>query len=135
MLGQFVVVANYSIFRKVIRLSTIVSLQVLLGSLGGFWHNSVNAQITPDGSLGTEASKVTPNVEIKGSPAQRIDGGATRGANLLHSFSEFNVGESQRVYFNNPIGIENILTRVTGGESIQYSGNLGGRWWSEFIFY
>ena len=125
MLGQLVVAANYSIFHKVIRLSTIVSLQVLLSFLGGFWHTSVNAQITPDKSLGTEASKVTPNVEIKGSPAQRIDGGAARGGNLFHSFSEFNVRESQRVYFNNPRGIENILTRVTGGKVSKILGTLG----------
>ncbi|KST62050.1 two-partner secretion domain-containing protein [Mastigocoleus testarum] len=125
MLGQPLVVVNYSIFYKVIRLSAIVSLQFLLFFLDGFWQGSANAQITPDASLGTEASKVTPNVEIKGSPAERIDGGATRGINLFHSFSEFNVGESQRVYFNNPAGIENILTRVTGGKVSNILGTLG----------
>ena len=125
MLGQPLVVNNYSIFSKVIRLSAIVSLPFLLGSLGGFWQRSVNAQIIPDASLGTETSIVTPNVEIKGSPAERIDGGATRGINLFHSFSEFNVGESQRVYFNNPAGIENILTRVTGGKVSNILGTLG----------
>ena len=78
MLGQPLVVTNNSTFHKVIRLSAIVSLQFLLGSWGGFCHKSVNAQITPDASLGTEASRVNPNVEIKGSPVQRIDGGATR---------------------------------------------------------
>ncbi|KST64233.1 beta strand repeat-containing protein [Mastigocoleus testarum] len=125
MLRQPLVVVNYSIFHKVIRLSTIVSLQFFLGFLSIFWQSSANAQITPDASLGTEASRVTPNVEIKGSPAERIDGGATRGINLFHSFSEFNVGESQRVYFNNPAGIENILTRVTGGKVSNILGTLG----------
>ena len=125
MLGQPLVVTNNSTFHKVIRVSAIVSLQFLLGSLGGFWQKSVNAQITPDASLGTETSIVTPNVEIKGSPAERIDGGATRGTNLFHSFSEFNVRESQRVYFNNPAGIENILTRITGGKVSNILGTLG----------
>ena len=47
------------------------------------------AQITPDKSLGAESSVVAPNVQIKGVPSDRIDGGATRGANLFHSFQEF----------------------------------------------
>ncbi|MBD2197671.1 MULTISPECIES: two-partner secretion domain-containing protein [Calothrix] len=90
-----------------------------------FWGNAANAQITPDGSLGTEASQVTPNVDIKGLPAERIDGGATRGANLFHSFSEFNIRDLQRVYFSNPTGIENILMRVTGGKVSNILGTLG----------
>ncbi|MDJ0800558.1 MAG: S-layer family protein [Calothrix sp. MO_167.B12] len=91
-----------------------------------FWVNSANAQITPDTSLlGNEASTVTPNVNIKGLPADRIDGGATRGANLFHSFSEFNVRDAQRVYFANPTGVENILTRVTGGKVSNILGTLG----------
>ncbi|HEY9607212.1 MAG TPA: DVUA0089 family protein [Allocoleopsis sp.] len=83
------------------------------------------AQITPDGSLGAETSVVTPNVSIGGLPADRIDGGATRGANLFHSFLEFNVGNGQRVYFANPTGIENILSRVTGNNLSNIFGTLG----------
>jgi filamentous hemagglutinin family protein len=93
--------------------------------IAAFWVNSANAQITPDASLGSEASKITPNVDIKGLPADRIDGGATRGANLFHSFSEFNIRDSQRVYFSNPTGIENILMRVTGGKVSNILGTLG----------
>ncbi|MEH2236703.1 two-partner secretion domain-containing protein [Nostoc sp.] len=54
-----------------------------------------------------------------------MDGGATRGANLFHSFQEFNVGELQRVYFANPTGISNILTRVTGSNISNILGTLG----------
>ena len=68
------------------------------------------AQITPDNSLGAESSVVTPNVQIKGTPSDRIDGGATRGANLFHSFQEFNVNAGRGAYFSNPAGIANILT-------------------------
>ncbi|OYD95740.1 hypothetical protein CDG76_12475 [Nostoc sp. 'Peltigera membranacea cyanobiont' 210A] len=88
-------------------------------------ENHALAQITPDGTLGNNSSKVTPNVNIKGSAADRIDGGAIRGANLFHSFQEFNVGESQRVYFANPTGISNILTRVTGSNISNILGTLG----------
>jgi len=83
------------------------------------------AQITPDQTLGAESSVITPNVNIKGSLGDRIDGGATRGANLFHSFSEFNVSNGGRVYFANPTGIENILTRVTGTNASNILGTLG----------
>ncbi|MBN4003847.1 S-layer family protein [Nostoc sp. LPT] len=88
-------------------------------------ENHALAQITPDGTLGNNSSRITPNVNIKGSAADRIDGGTIRGANLFHSFREFNVGESQRVYFANPTGISNILTRVTGSNISNILGTLG----------
>ena len=88
-------------------------------------ENHALAQITPDGTLDNNSSTIAPNVNIKGSAADRIDGGATRGANLFHSFQEFNVGESQRVYFANPTGISNILTRVTGSNISNILGTLG----------
>uniref|UniRef100_UPI0035CB3932 filamentous hemagglutinin N-terminal domain-containing protein n=1 Tax=uncultured Nostoc sp. TaxID=340711 RepID=UPI0035CB3932 len=83
------------------------------------------AQIVPDKTLGAEGSVVTPNVNIQGIQGDRIDGGATRGANLFHSFQDFNVGSGRGVYFANPTGIENILTRVTGGNTSNILGRLG----------
>ncbi|NEO92801.1 MAG: filamentous hemagglutinin N-terminal domain-containing protein, partial [Moorea sp. SIO3G5] len=65
------------------------------------------------------------NVQVKGALADLIEGGATRGENLFHSFAEFNVGELQRVYFANPSGIQTILTRVTGGNISNILGTLG----------
>ncbi|MEH2237567.1 two-partner secretion domain-containing protein [Nostoc sp.] len=85
----------------------------------------VLAQIVPDNTLGAEGSVVTPNVSIQGIPSDRIDGGATRGANLFHSFQDFNVGEGRGAYFANPTGIENILTRVTGSNASNILGRLG----------
>ncbi len=85
----------------------------------------VQAQITPDNTLGTEASQLDPNVLINGALGDKIDGGATRGINLFHSFSEFNIQDGQRVYFANPTGVENILTRVTGGNASNIFGTLG----------
>ncbi|BAY10079.1 two-partner secretion domain-containing protein [Calothrix sp. NIES-2098] len=88
-------------------------------------ENFASAQIIPDDTLGNTPSTITPNVNIKGLTADRIDGGAIRGANLFHSFREFNVGEFQRVYFANPPGINNILTRVTGSNISNILGTLG----------
>ena len=77
----------------------------------------VQAQIIPDNSLGNERSNLTPN--------NVIEGGATRGANLFHSFSEFNVGEGQQVNFANPNNIQRIFSRVTGNNRSQILGTLG----------
>ncbi|WP_346290130.1 filamentous hemagglutinin N-terminal domain-containing protein [Sphaerothrix gracilis] len=83
------------------------------------------AQITPDATLGSEASIVAPDADVRGGSAELIQGGATRGVNLFHSFADFNVAELQRVYFANPIGIENILGRVTGSSASNILGTLG----------
>ncbi|NEP14325.1 MAG: filamentous hemagglutinin N-terminal domain-containing protein [Symploca sp. SIO2C1] len=82
---------------------------------------SALAELTPDNSLGTERSVVVPLNQLD----EQIDGGAIRGANLFHSFLEFNVGGGRGVYFANPTGIENILSRVTGTNPSQILGRLG----------
>jgi filamentous hemagglutinin family protein len=89
----------------------------LIASLG----DCVFAQLVPDTTLGSENSRVTgisPTID-------QINGGATRGTNLFHSFQEFNVGEGRSAYFTNPAGIENILTRVTGANASNILGTLG----------
>jgi filamentous hemagglutinin family protein len=100
-----------------------ITLAATSGAL--FCWNDVAAQVVLDRTMGAESSIVTPNVEIKGLPSDRIDGGAIRGADLFHSFQEFNVREGRGVYFSNPIGIENILTRVTGKNASNIFGRLG----------
>ncbi|MBD1810014.1 filamentous hemagglutinin N-terminal domain-containing protein [Microcoleus sp. FACHB-SPT15] len=89
----------------------------LIGSLG----ESAFAQLVPDTTLGSENSTVTPLTPT----IDQIDGGATRGANLFHSFQEFNIGSGRSVYFTNPVGIVNILTRVTGANPSNILGTLG----------
>ncbi|WP_081431039.1 two-partner secretion domain-containing protein [Moorena bouillonii] len=87
--------------------------------------NYALADIVPDQTLGAEGSVVIPNTTVQGEIADKIEGGAKRGANLFHSFQKFNVGELQRVYFANPSGIENILSRVTGSNISNILGTLG----------
>ncbi|GAB4189428.1 MAG: hypothetical protein Fur006_30740 [Coleofasciculaceae cyanobacterium] len=81
---------------------------------------SVKAQLIPDNTLGTENSRVTPQ-----GIRDLIEGGAIRGSNLFHSFVDFNVGSQQQLYFANPSGITNILTRVTGNNASNILGTLG----------
>ncbi|RCJ32600.1 hypothetical protein A6769_27385 [Nostoc punctiforme NIES-2108] len=90
-----------------------------------FFNKTTNAQIIPDNTLGTEASRLTPNVLINNINADRIDGGAVRGSNLFHSFSQFNISNGQRIYFGNPSGVENILSRVNGSSASNIFGILG----------
>jgi filamentous hemagglutinin family protein len=98
-----------------------------LGITGVFMSCSYSAlaQITPDATLGNESSVIIPNQVIQGLPSDQISGGATRGTNLFHSFLEFNIGEGRGVYFANPTGIENILSRVTGNNPSHILGRLG----------
>ena len=84
-------------------------------------HPLTLAQVIPDNTLGAESSRITNIDQLR----ERIDGGAIRGGNLFHSFLEFNVGEGRGVYFANPTGIENILSRVTGGNASHILGQLG----------
>ena len=85
----------------------------------------LSAQVIPDNSLGNESSIVTPNATVKDISADLVEGGAIRGDNLFHSFSEFNISDGTGVYFANPDGISNILTRVTGNNISEIFGTLG----------
>ncbi|MGB3403618.1 MAG: filamentous hemagglutinin N-terminal domain-containing protein [Microcoleaceae cyanobacterium] len=81
----------------------------------------VNAQIIPDNTLNSESSIVNPiNYQ-----RNQIEGGAIRGSNLFHSFQEFNIQNGVSIYFANPTGIENILSRVTGNNPSNIFGTLG----------
>ena len=86
-----------------------------------FPTQTVFAQIIPDTTLGNENSLVTPLNPL----FEQITGGAIRGSNLFHSFREFNLNEGASVYFVNPTGIENILSRVTGNNPSEIFGKLG----------
>ncbi|HEY9778844.1 MAG TPA: filamentous hemagglutinin N-terminal domain-containing protein [Leptolyngbyaceae cyanobacterium] len=91
-----------------------------LSFANAFWVNCAYAQITADTTLGIENSTLTSTGLV-----DAINGGATRGANLFHSFQEFNVNEGRTAVFTNPTGIENILTRVTGDNPSNILGTLG----------
>ena len=98
----------------------------LLTSFAATFPNvAVRAQITPDQTLGAESSVVRSGVEVKGEIADLIEGGTARGENLFHSFLEFNIDTSERVYFSSPENIATILSRVTGSNVSNVNGLLG----------
>lgn len=90
---------------------TIVSF--LLLSLF-FYVPSSFAQIIPDNTLSPHASQVPGNV---GNLTDVFISGGSRSdnsRNLFHSFTDFQVGATQRVRFENPTGVSHIFLRVTG---------------------
>ncbi|MBW4662979.1 MAG: filamentous hemagglutinin N-terminal domain-containing protein [Chroococcus sp. CMT-3BRIN-NPC107] len=86
-------------------------------------NNCAIAQISPDTTLGSESSLTQADTQF---PIDIIEGGATRGANLFHSFSEFNIEEGRGAYFYSPSAdIQNILARVTGSNPSTILGTIG----------
>ncbi|MDX2243816.1 MAG: filamentous hemagglutinin N-terminal domain-containing protein [Leptolyngbyaceae cyanobacterium bins.302] len=103
---------------------------IFVGVLGGIGAIAVSAPafsqslIVPDATLGAESSIVVEN--FSGLPVEAIVGGAQRGANLFHSFREFNVASGRGAYFFSPnAAIQNILARVTGTNRTEILGTLG----------
>ncbi len=75
---------------------------------------SAHAQVSSDGTLPT-------NVTESGN-VYEINGGATEGSNLFHSFEDFSVPNGFEAFFNNTNNISNIFSRVTGGNISNIDG-------------
>ena len=78
---------------------------------------SVAAQIVPDDTL-----PIGERSQVSGNPNFEINGGARRGNNLFHSFSQFSVPTGGSAFFNNAADVQNIFSRVTGG----FASNIDG---------
>jgi len=92
----------------------VSSLIFILGILTPVSH----AEVVTDGSLGATENLTGPNFIV------RPDLGQQQGSNLFHSFSQFNLDSSQTAVFQGPNTIENIISRVTGGDISSIDGTI-----------
>ncbi len=76
------------------------------------------AQIATDGTIGPASTLSGPDFAIG------ADLGSIHGANLFHSFSQFNINTGESATFSGPASINNVLSRVTGGNASTIDGPL-----------
>jgi len=74
------------------------------------------AQISTDGTLGQSINLPGPNFQIT------PDLGQQHGQNLFHSFYNFNLSSHESATFSGPSSVQNILSRVTGGNPSHIDG-------------
>ncbi len=80
--------------------------------------NQTLAEITTDGTLGPRINLSAPHYQIT------QDLGKTVGANLFHSFEQFNLYPDETATFSGSAEIKNVISRVTGGHASTIDGTL-----------
>lgn len=78
----------------------------------------VHAQIATDGTVGSLTTLSGPDFSIPHTL------GTQTGSNLFHSFQTFNIQTGESATFTGPGGLDNVISRVTGGQESQINGVL-----------
>jgi filamentous hemagglutinin family protein len=75
-----------------------------------------NAQIATDGTLGPALQLQGANYQIGANLGRQV------GGNLFHSFQDFNLNSTESATFLGPNHIQNVISRVTGGNPSNIDG-------------
>ena len=101
--------------------TAIFIFALFVGGIAPSYADGTHPQgIKLDGTVGT-AGKIDlpgPNYAIK------PEYGKQSGANLFHSFQQFNVHKNESATFSGPASVKNIISRVTGGSASWIDGKL-----------
>ncbi len=76
------------------------------------------SEVILDGSMGTNGSLAGPDYQITEDLGQRA------GGNLFHSFGQFNINSAESATFSGSAGINNVISRVTGGQASTIDGTF-----------
>ncbi len=77
---------------------------------------STNAEVITDGTLGQQLNLSGSNFQIGADLGQQL------GGNLFHSFQDFNLNSLEIATFFGPNNVQNIISRVTGGNPSNIDG-------------
>jgi filamentous hemagglutinin family protein len=80
------------------------------------FSSSLFAQISTDGTLGPQMPLLGPDYQIGAELGQQ------HGGNLFHSFQYFNLRHPEKATFAGPNNVQNIISRVTGGNRSDIDG-------------
>jgi len=78
----------------------------------------LSAEVATDGSLGAKMNLPGPDFQIESKLGQQ------HGGNLFHSFQDFNLQSHESATFFGPNNVQNIISRVTGGNPSSIDGTL-----------
>jgi len=80
-----------------------------------------HAEVNLDGTLGPKIDLPGPHFKITDNLGQQ------HGANLFHSFQDFNINTGEIATFSGPDSVENVISRVTGANASFIDGTLASK--------
>lgn len=78
----------------------------------------LEAEVVLDGSMGTDGTIAGPVYQIHADLSRQA------GENLFHSFSQFNIDVGEHAVFHGSADVQNIISRVTGGNLSTIDGRI-----------
>ncbi len=100
--------------------SLVIFYFLIIGAVSVYADGTHPQGIKLDGTLGNSGKLDLPgpNYDIK------AEFGKQSGANLLHSFEQFNLHVGESATFSGPDSVQNIISRVTGARASWIDGRL-----------